>query len=122
MLKLKSSAEEDSIRMLPESSETHVFFPDSLGDDLILEVKDSKGSILVVFLLKWLLLLKIQVTNFLGKIQLYINYSTSLDENNLKCSSVAETVAYDLVLEVTMKIQHFQQRNLLIHGLLFIFL
>ena len=120
--------------MLPESSETHVFFPDSLGDDLILEVKDSKGSILVVFLLKWLLLLKIQVTNyvglfimsqntnFLGKIQLYINYSTSLDENNLKCSSVAETVAYDLVLEVTMKIQHFQLRNLLIHGLLFIFL
>ena len=30
--------------MLPESSETHVFFPDSLGDDLILEVKDSKGK------------------------------------------------------------------------------
>ena len=34
-----------------------------------------------------------------------------------KCGSVAETVAYDLVLEVAMKAQHFQHRNLLIHGL-----
>ncbi len=33
-----------------------------------------------------------------------------------QCGSVAETVAYDLVLEVAMKVQHFQQRNLLLHG------
>lgn len=33
-----------------------------------------------------------------------------------QCGSVAETVAYDLVLEVAMKIQHFQQRKLLLHG------
>ncbi|MCH98958.1 hypothetical protein A2U01_0019967, partial [Trifolium medium] len=32
------------------------------------------------------------------------------------CGSVAETVAYDLVLEVAMKVQGFQQRNLLLHG------
>ena len=29
---------------------------------------------------------------------------------------MAETVAYDLVLEVAMKVQHFQQRHLLLHG------
>ena len=33
-----------------------------------------------------------------------------------QCGSVAETVAYDFLLEVAMKIQHFQQRNLLLHG------
>ncbi|XP_057550627.1 uncharacterized protein LOC130828680 [Amaranthus tricolor] len=32
------------------------------------------------------------------------------------CGSVAETVAYDLVLEVALKVQHFQQRHLLLHG------
>lgn len=34
----------------------------------------------------------------------------------LQCGSVAETVAYDIVLEVAMKVQKFQQRNLLLHG------
>ncbi|KAL9264202.1 hypothetical protein AKJ16_DCAP12869 [Drosera capensis] len=54
---------------------------------------------------------------FVGKLQLYISFSTSADENgHLKCGSVAETVAYDLVLEVAMKAQNFQQRHLLIHG------
>lgn len=33
-----------------------------------------------------------------------------------QCGSVAETVAYDLVLEVAMKVQQFRQRNLLLHG------
>lgn len=33
-----------------------------------------------------------------------------------QCGSVAETVAYDLVLEASMKAQHFCQRNLLLHG------
>lgn len=67
-LRLKSSTEEDAIRMQPGSGETHVLyvllshiyflflnllekgnwqlysFPDSLGDDLIVEVQDSKGK------------------------------------------------------------------------------
>ena len=55
-----------------------------------------------------------QSTSLLGKIQLYVNHSTGLDESNLKYSSIAETVAYDLVFEIAMKVQHFQQRNLLI--------
>lgn len=69
MLRLKSSTEQDAIRMQPGSGETHVLyvplsyfhlllksefawigidnfysFPDSLGDDLIIEVHDSKGK------------------------------------------------------------------------------
>lgn len=33
-----------------------------------------------------------------------------------QCGSVAETVAYDMVMEVAMKAQQFQQRNLHIEG------
>ncbi|KAJ0695329.1 hypothetical protein HanOQP8_Chr10g0348411 [Helianthus annuus] len=44
LLRLKSSAEEDTVRMQPGSSELHIFLPDSLGDDLIVEVYDSKGN------------------------------------------------------------------------------
>ncbi|XP_054798658.1 LOW QUALITY PROTEIN: uncharacterized protein LOC129303394 [Prosopis cineraria] len=129
-LRLKSSTEEDTIRMQPGSSETHIFFPDGFGDDLIVEVQDSTG--------KHLGLVHVQVAaiaddsadkfhwwpiyhepdhELVGKIQLYITYSTSLDEiNSLKCGSVAETVAYDIVLEVAMKVQGFRQRNLILDG------
>ncbi|MFS7949200.1 hypothetical protein Hanom_Chr06g00568791 [Helianthus anomalus] len=44
LLRLKSSAEGDTVRMQPGSRETHTFLPDSLGDDLIVEVQDSKGN------------------------------------------------------------------------------
>ncbi|GKF85193.1 hypothetical protein Tco_0250091, partial [Tanacetum coccineum] len=44
LLRLKSSDEDDTVRMQPGSSETHIFLPDSLGDNLILEVHDSKGT------------------------------------------------------------------------------
>ncbi|CAK9148987.1 unnamed protein product [Ilex paraguariensis] len=130
LLRLKSSSEEDAIRMQPGSSETHVFFPDSLGDDLIIEIQDSKGKHYGRVLaqvatisedpgdkLRWWSIYHEPEHELVGKVQLYINYSTSLDENShLKCGSVAETVAYDLVLEIVMKVQHFQQRNLVLHG------
>ncbi|XP_039032056.1 uncharacterized protein LOC120166977 [Hibiscus syriacus] len=173
---LKSSSEDDVIKMQPGSSETRVvcsfsnslcifssihpfasllsnacyliflilapypvenFFPDillhslpdGLRDDLIVRVLDSKGQYCghalaqVVSLaddpgdkLRWWLLYREPEHELVGRVQLYIHYSTSQEENNLKCGSVAETVAYDLLLEVAMKIQHFQQRNLLLHG------
>ncbi|KAJ9146509.1 hypothetical protein P3X46_028765 [Hevea brasiliensis] len=129
LLRLKSSAEEDAIRMQPGSGETHVFFPDSLGDDLIVEVQDSKGKYYGRVLaqvatiaddpvdkLRWWSIYREPEHELVGKLQLYINYSTSSDDSNLKCGSVAETVAYDLVLEIAMKVQHFQQRNLLLYG------
>ncbi|KAL9359386.1 hypothetical protein Peur_047509 [Populus x canadensis] len=128
-LRLKSSAEEDAIKLQPGSGETHVFFPDSLGDDLIVEVQDSKGKYYGRVLaqvasiaedsvdkLRWWSIYREPEHELVGKLQLYINYSTSSDDSNLKCGSVAETVAYDLVLEVAMKVQHFQQRNLLLYG------
>lgn len=130
LLRLKSSTEEDAIRLQPGSGETHVFFPDSVGDDLIIEVQDSKGKNCGRVLaqvatiaedpndkLRWWSIYQEPEHELVGRIQLFINYSTSLDENShLKCGSVAETVAYDLVLEVAMKVQHFQQRNLMLHG------
>ncbi|GAB4844919.1 hypothetical protein Ancab_038311 [Ancistrocladus abbreviatus] len=130
LLRLKSSPEEDAVRMQPGSGETHVFFPDGLGDDLIIEVQDSKGKNIGRVVtqvaavaddpsdkLRWWSIYHEPEHELVGKIQLYINFSTSADENShLKCGSVAETVAYDLVLEVAMKVQHFQQRHLLLHG------
>ncbi|KAI9106858.1 hypothetical protein K1719_022386 [Acacia pycnantha] len=129
-LRLKSSAEEDTIRMQPGSSETHIFFPDSLGDDLIVEVQDSTGKHLgcvhvqvatiaddTADKLHWWPIYHEPDHELVGKIQLYMTYSTSLDDiNSLKCGSVAETVAYDIVLEVAMKVQGFRQRNLILHG------
>ncbi|XP_027329204.1 uncharacterized protein LOC113845810 isoform X2 [Abrus precatorius] len=129
-LRLKSSVEEDAIRLQPGSSEVHVFFPDSLGDDLLVEVQDSKGKhfgrVLVQVAtvaddpadkLRWWPIYREPSHELVGKIQLYINYSTTADDNSHpKCGSVAETVAYDLVLEVAMKSQGFQQRNLLLNG------
>ncbi|KAI3689183.1 hypothetical protein L2E82_47133 [Cichorium intybus] len=128
LIRLKSSDEADTIRMQPGSNETHIFLPDSLGDDLILEVHDSKGKYygrVVVQVatisedpnekLKWWSIYQEPEHELVGKIQLYINYTTSLDDS-LKCGSVAETVAYDIALEVAMKEQNFQQRNLLLHG------
>ncbi|GAB2301627.1 hypothetical protein Dimus_035657 [Dionaea muscipula] len=132
LLRLKSSPEEEAVRMQPGSGETHVFLPDGLGDDLLVEVLDSKskgttcGRVLVQVAavaddpsdkLRWWSIYHEPEHDLVGKIQLYINFSTSVDENShLKCGSVAETVAYDLVLEVAMKVQHFQQRHLLLNG------
>ncbi|KAI3972579.1 hypothetical protein MKX01_019237 [Papaver californicum] len=130
LLRLKSSTEEDAVRMQPGSGETHVFFPDSLGDDLVIEVQDSKGKYYGRVVaqvasitddsgekLRWWCIYREPEHELVGRVQLYINYSTSPDENgHLKCGSVAETVAYDLVLEVAMKMEHFQQRKLLLDG------
>lgn len=130
LLRLKSTPEDDAIRMQPGSSDTHIFFPDGIGDDLLIEVEDSKGKqfgralVQVATIaddpadkLRWWSIYHEPEHELVGKIQLYINYSTSSDDSSHpKCGSVAETVAYDLVLEVAMKVQHFQQRRLLLHG------
>ncbi|KAL5755308.1 hypothetical protein ACOSP7_023528 [Xanthoceras sorbifolium] len=129
LLRVKSMSEEDVVRMQPGSGETHVFFPDSVGDDLIVEVQGSKGKCYGRVLaqvaafaedpsdkLRWWPIYHEPEHELVGRIQLYINYSTTQVDTNLKCGCVAETVAYDLVLEVAMKAQNFQQRNLLLKG------
>ncbi|KAH6784477.1 pesticidal crystal cry8Ba protein [Perilla frutescens var. hirtella] len=129
LLRLKSSPEEDALRMQPGSGEARVFLPDGFGDDLIIEVQDSKGKYCGHALvqvadiadesgekLRQCLISREPEHEQVGKLQLYINYSTTPDENSYKCTSVAETIAYDCVLETAMKVQQFQQRNLLLHG------
>nr|CAB3448038.1 unnamed protein product [Digitaria exilis] len=128
-LRLKSLPEDDVVPMQPGSGETHVFFPDSLGDDLIIDVADSNGKpcgrvvAQVATMaedptdkLRWWSIYREPEHELVGRIQLYINYTTAADENNMKYGSVAETVAYDIVLEVAMKAQQIQQRNLVVHG------
>ncbi|XVE55588.1 hypothetical protein DITRI_Ditri03aG0171100 [Diplodiscus trichospermus] len=140
MLRLKSLAEEDSRRMQPGSGEAHVFFLDGLGDDLIVEVQDSKGKHFgrvlaqvatiaedLINKLRWWSIYREPEHEPVGKLQLYITtqqvlmiivISSSVHLFLLfnLCGSVAETVAYDLVLEFAMKVQHFQQRNLQLYG------
>ncbi|PQP92979.1 uncharacterized protein Pyn_10294 [Prunus yedoensis var. nudiflora] len=129
-LRLTSSPEEDAIQMQPGSSETRVLFPHSNGDDLIIQVQNSKGQHCGHALVKvtaiaepgdkirwWPIYSSDLDDEPVGRIQLSMKYSSSPDENNnLKHGPIAETVAYDCALEVAMKVQHFQQRNLLLHG------
>ncbi|KAL7608515.1 hypothetical protein Lser_V15G11939 [Lactuca serriola] len=129
-LRLKSSSDGDVTRMQPGSSETHVFLPDGMRDDLLIEVTDSKGKYCghvkaqiaditddVGDKLRWWPIYHEPEHELVGRIQLHMQYSTTTDENNnVKCGIVAETIAYDSVLEAAMKIQNFQQRKLLLHG------
>ncbi|CAH8364024.1 unnamed protein product [Eruca vesicaria subsp. sativa] len=150
-LRLKSLNEDDAIIMQPGSGESHVFFPDSYGDDLIVVILESNGnefgrvlvqlanvsevsvSYLFPFVstfqmlimnnpiqaekLRWWSVFREPEHQLVGKVQLYIDFSASFDDNShLKCGPVAETVAYDIVLEAALKTQRFQQRNLLLDG------
>ncbi|XP_011657956.1 uncharacterized protein LOC101209129 isoform X1 [Cucumis sativus] len=130
LLRLKSSSDDEVVKMQPASGETYLFFPDSPGDDLIIEVKNSKGqhyghAIVQVAAIaddsdektQWWPMYREPEHELVGRIQLHTSYSTSPDDNNsLKCGFVAETVAYDILLEVAMKVSHFQQRHLLLEG------
>ncbi|XP_048630582.1 uncharacterized protein LOC106451437 [Brassica napus] len=129
-LRLKSLTEDDPIIMQPGSDEGHVFFPDSHGDDLIVEILESNGKEFGRALVQlanfsedsdekllWWSVFREPGHQLVGKLQLYIDYSANSDDNcHLKGGSVAETDAYDLVLEVALKMQWFQQRNLLLYG------
>lgn len=129
-LRLKSTSDGDVAKMQPGSSETHVFLPDGMRDDLLIEVTDSKGKYCGHVTaqmadiaddagdkLRWWSIYHEPEHELVGRIQLHIQYSTTTDENNnVKCGIVAETIAYDTVLEAAMKVQNFQQRKLLLHG------
>ncbi|KAH9545305.1 hypothetical protein CY35_12G041500 [Sphagnum magellanicum] len=130
VLRLKSSAEEDAIHMQPGSSDTSVFLPESSGDDLLVEIQDSKGAThgrLVVHIatisddpndrVRWYGFYNEREHECVGKVQLFLNYTTTSGEiGSAKWGPVGETRAYDTVLEVAMRMQQFQQRNLRLHG------
>ncbi|PKA55423.1 hypothetical protein AXF42_Ash006625 [Apostasia shenzhenica] len=130
LLKIKSLIEDEAVRIHPSSRETHILFPHSTSDDLSVDVYDSKGKLCGSVLIRvesiandlsektrwWPIYLEPE-HELVGQMQVCMSYTSSLDDNNaLKCGSVAETVAYDIVLEVAMKAQHFQQRNLVLQG------
>ncbi|KAH0871115.1 hypothetical protein HID58_078137 [Brassica napus] len=141
-LRLKSSTVDDAVIMQSGSDEEgRVFFLDSHEDDLIVEIFESKGKEfgralvplakvtevsvshftylfhLLAYSLSWESVFREPGHQLVGKIQIHFDYSASSDDNShLKGCSVAETVAYDLVLEVALKTQWFQQRKLLLYG------
>ncbi|KAI3947628.1 hypothetical protein MKX01_034293 [Papaver californicum] len=123
ILRSKSSNDDETVRMQPGSGETHLFFPDSAGDDLFLEIQDSKGKYcgcvvaqMANFMeelgdkVRWLPFYREPEHELVGRIQLFINYSTSIDENgHLKVMDVAIPAAdclilvYDLLFPIKMK-------------------
>ncbi|KAL0659705.1 hypothetical protein Bca4012_080290 [Brassica carinata] len=130
-LRLKSSTVDDAVIMQSGSDEEgRVFFLDSHEDDLIVEIFESKGkefgralvplakvTEVSAYSLSWESVFREPGHQLVGKIQIHFDYSASSDDNShLKGCSVAETVAYDLVLEVALKTQWFQQRKLLLYG------
>jgi hypothetical protein len=104
--------------------------PESSGDDLLVEIQDSKGAThgrLVVHIatisddpndrVRWYGFYNEREHECVGKVQLFLNYTTTSGEiGSAKWGPVGETRAYDTVLEVAMRMQQFQQRNLRLHG------
>ncbi|XP_037494185.1 uncharacterized protein LOC105643473 [Jatropha curcas] len=135
VFQLKSTSEDtrvesgSTICLRPGSGEYHVFFPESEGDALLVEVQDEKkavqgrATIQISSLndnpsdrIRWWPLLH-DDQECLGKIQLSIGSTITCDEtNNIKSGPVVETLAYDLLLEAAMRAQHFHSRNLRLHG------
>ncbi|KAJ4847075.1 hypothetical protein Tsubulata_040364 [Turnera subulata] len=135
LFQLKSSAEDTEVEsgsticLHPGSGDYHVFFPESEGDALLLEVQDSKKSvhgratIPILSLsdnpsdrIRWWSLYH-DDQECVGKIQLCIGSTITSDEmNNIKSGPVVETLAYDLLLEAAMRAQNFHARNLRLHG------
>ncbi|KAE8075472.1 hypothetical protein FH972_014188 [Carpinus fangiana] len=135
LFQLKSATEDteveprSSICLRPGSGDYHVFFPESQGDALLVEVQDRKNSVQGRT--------TIQVSSLtdnpsdrvrwwpiyhddqecVGKIQLFIGSTITNDETNqIKSGPVVETLAYDLLLEAAMRAQRFHSRNLWLHG------
>ncbi|KAI5339991.1 hypothetical protein L3X38_019265 [Prunus dulcis] len=131
-----SSATEDTevesssaICLRPGSGDYHVFFPDSQVDALMVEVQDTKKSVqgrttIPISSLtdttndkvRWWPLYH-DDQECIGKIQLNIGSTITNDEaNHIKSGPVAETLAYDLLLEAAMRAQNFHSRNLWLSG------
>ncbi|KAL3699757.1 hypothetical protein R1sor_017779 [Riccia sorocarpa] len=130
VLKLKSSTEDETVKMQPGSGEATVFLPESSADELIIDVQDIKGASqgrCVVQLasitddptdrVRWFSVYAEPEHECVGKLQLSISYSSASSEIGAnKWGAVGETLAYDIVLEVAMRAERFQRRNLRIQG------
>lgn len=118
-----------AICLRPGSGDYHVFFPESQADALLVEVQDMKKSaqgrtrIPISSLIdntgdkvRWWPLHH-DDQECIGKIQLFVGSTITNDEaNHIKSGPVAETLAYDILLEAAMRAQNFHSRNLWLHG------
>ncbi|XVF81368.1 hypothetical protein PTKIN_Ptkin15bG0149500 [Pterospermum kingtungense] len=135
LFQLKSATEEtkvdpsSAICLHPGCGDYHVFFPETEGDALLVEVQDKKKSVqgratIPVSSLsdnpneriRWWPLYH-EDEECVGKIQLSIGSTITSDETNqIKSGPVVETLAYDLLLEASMRAQRFHSRNLRLQG------
>ncbi|KAM1358883.1 hypothetical protein ACFX15_045092 [Malus domestica] len=135
ILKLSSATDDTEVEpssaicLHPGSGDYHVFFPESQVDALLVEVQDTKKSVQgrttipisslndsASDKLRWWPLYH-DDQECIGKIQLNIGSMITSDEvNHIKSGPVAETLAYDLLLEAAMRAQNFHSRNLWLHG------
>ncbi|KAK9285459.1 hypothetical protein L1049_024652 [Liquidambar formosana] len=118
-----------AICMHPGSGDYHVFFPESQGDALLVEVQDSnksvqgRATIPISSLtdnpsdrIRWWPIYH-DDQECVGKVQLSIGSTITCDDtDHIKSVPVVETLAYDLLLEAAMRAQHFHSRNLWLHG------
>ncbi|KAH7293968.1 hypothetical protein KP509_28G050300 [Ceratopteris richardii] len=130
VLRLKSMPVEEGIRMCPGSGDSHIFLPESSGDDLIIELQDIKGEHrgkTVVQLaslsdeqadrLRWWSVYNDRDQASIGKVQLFISFTIDSSASAMnKLGVVSETLAYDIVLEAAMRTQQFGPGNLRLHG------
>ncbi|XP_031375043.1 uncharacterized protein LOC116189497 isoform X2 [Punica granatum] len=135
LFQLKSTAEDPQVEtssaicLHPGCGDYHVFFPESQGDALLVEVQDKNKSIqgratIAISSLtdnpndkiRWWPIYH-DDNECVGKIQLCITTAITSDENhNIKSGPVVETLAYDLLLDAALRAQHFHSRNLRLHG------
>ncbi|XP_020576608.1 uncharacterized protein LOC110022142 isoform X2 [Phalaenopsis equestris] len=135
LLQLYSSCEElvsSPLWFTPGTGESHIFYPESQGDALLIQVQDNNNvnlgqAKIPISLLNseaqqgekvkwWPMYLEDQ--GFVGKIQLATSvfWSSSDRMNFSKASPPVETLVYDLVMEASMRACDFHAKNLRIHG------
>ncbi|GMI69179.1 RESPONSIVENESS TO ABA SALT AND DROUGHT 1 [Hibiscus trionum] len=135
LFQLKSATEDTKVEpssaicLHPGCGDYHVFFPETEGDALLLEVQDKKklvqgrATIPVSSLsdnpnerIRWWPIYH-EDEECVGKIQLSIGSTITCDETSqIKSGPVVETLAYDLLLEASMRAQCFHSRNLRLQG------
>ncbi|XP_010552075.1 PREDICTED: uncharacterized protein LOC104822527 [Tarenaya hassleriana] len=122
--------EEDSaVCLQPGTGDYHVFFPESEGDALLIEVQDKKKSVQGKAIIPVSSLTDNLNENVswwpishgeqecVGKIQLFIgNTAASDDDHHIKSAPVVETLAYDLLLDAAIRAQNFHSRNMRLNG------
>ncbi|KAK3025513.1 hypothetical protein RJ639_042048 [Escallonia herrerae] len=135
-----------AISLRPGTGDYHDFFPENQGDALLLEVHDAKKTVqgratIPISSLtdnpsylstnkprqndypnsqnertRWWLIYH-DDHECVGKVQLFIGSTVTCDETtHIKSGTIVETLAYDLLLEASMRAQYFHARKLRLDG------